>query len=723
MDIEEVRAEILDFAEGNRNRVTFYLPSVHCAACIWLLEKLNRLHDGVYRSEINYLRKELTVHFDAEQLSLKQLVELLEDLGYPPDLQRKKGNTAQQKNDKELLVKLGLAGFVFGNIMLFSFPEYLSINEESLRGFSELFGWINLMLAIPVLVYCDRDYLVSAWKSLKLRYLTIDVPISLGIITLFGRSAYEIISGTGTGYFDSFAGLIFFLLVGKWFQSRTYSAIAFDRDFKSYFPMAVAKVEAGEESVVLIEKIKTGDRLRILNNQIIPADCMLSSGEAIVDYSFVSGESDSIRKGVGERLFAGGRQLGGIIEVDVVKEVSQSYLTQLWNQGGSTEQKASTDSDLINRTSQWFSVGIISIALLTLIGWLLIDPSQAMNSFTAVLIIACPCALALAMPFASGNVSRLLGRRGFFIRNAETLETMAKTEAFVFDKTGTLTDNNASKLRYFGPELNTKEEQIVFSIASASTHPLSVSIANWLKTEMIKVEGLKEKPGLGIEATVGLLNVKLGSAEFCGTNDLEQQGSQVHVCINGEYNGTYVIEKGLRKGVKEMVGSIENSELYLLSGDNNRDEARMRKLFGNKAQLHFNQSPQSKLEFIQALENGGKRTIMFGDGLNDAGALKVASTGIAVADNVYSFSPACDVILQASQLQNFGRILRYAKRSIQVVRASIIISLIYNVIGLFFAVQGDLTPIVAAILMPLSSITVVAFVTFITTITAPDLGE
>jgi Cu+-exporting ATPase len=553
------------------------------------------------------------------------------------------------------------------------------------------------------------------------KYLTIDVPISLGIITLFARSAFEIISGTGVGYFDSFAGLVFFLLVGKWFQSRTYSAIAFDRDFKSYFPMAVAKLDDGEESVVLIEKIKKGDRLRILNNQIIPADCILSNGEAIVDYSFVSGESDSIRKNIGDRLYAGGRQIGGVIDVDVAKEVSQSYLTQLWNQAGSTEQKRGVDSDLINRTSQWFSVGIISIALLTLVGWLFIDPAQAMNAFTAVLIIACPCALALAMPFASGNVSRLLGKRGFFLRNAKTLETMAESQAFVFDKTGTLTDNNASKLHYIGSTLSKYEVRMVFSVASSSTHPLSVAISNWLSSELIQIENLKEEPGLGLKARVGQNTVKLGSSEFCGTTDLDNQGSQVHVRINDEFMGTFLIEKGLRDGAQEMVNSIEKSELYMLSGDNNRDEHRMRSLFGEDAQLHFNQSPQSKLEFVQALEKNGKRTVMFGDGLNDAGALKAASTGVAVADNVYSFSPACDVILQADQLRNFGRILRYAKRSIQVVRASIIISLIYNVIGLFFAVQGDLTPIVAAILMPLSSITVVAFVTFITTVIAPDL--
>ncbi len=440
LDLEEVKRQFIDFSEGNKNKVTFYLPSMHCAACIWLLEKLDRLKDGVYRSDVNFLRKELTVHFNADLLSLKELVILLEDLGYPPDLQRDKGVQGNKKESRKLLLKLGVAGFAFGNIMLFSFPEYLSLDDASLDSFKVLFGYLNLLLALPVLLYADVDYLRSAWQSLRFRYLTIDVPIALGIITLFARSAYEILSATGAGYFDSFAGLVFFLLIGKWYQSRTYEALAFDRDFRSYFPIAVTRIKEGEEEVCMLEKIEPGDRLRLLNNQVIPADAVLIKGMASVDYSFVNGESDTVEKHEGDLLYAGGRQTGGSIEVEVVKEVSQSYLTGLWNQSAFTEvEEGRSFSTLIDHVSRSFSIGILSIAFLTLAFWLWVDPSEAVDAFTAVLIIACPCALALSMPFASGNVSRILGKLGFFVKNASTLERMASVDAIIFDKTGTLT--------------------------------------------------------------------------------------------------------------------------------------------------------------------------------------------------------------------------------------------------------------------------------------------
>lgn len=723
LELSDVIDKMVDFREGNQNRVTFYLPSIHCAACIWLLEKLHKLNAGVQHSEVNFLRKELTVRFDSSKISLKELVILLEDLGYEPDLQRKASKEKEESQNKDLLLKLGIAGFAFGNIMLFSFPEYLSIDDASIHSFKGLFNYLNLLLAIPVLIYSDRDYLISAWKSLRIKYLTIDVPIALGIITLFARSAYEVIAGVGMGYFDSFAGLVFFLLIGKWYQTRTYSAMAFDRDFKSYFPMAVTRIADGKEEVCLLEKIKPGHRLRILNNQIIPADAILIEGNASIDYSFVSGESDVIQKKLGEQLFAGGRQTNGTITIDVVKDVSQGYLTSLWNQRTEDEPESKTRS-IIDRTSQWFSVGILTIAFATLVFWLAVDSSEALNAFTAVLIIACPCALALAMPFASGNVARILGKLGFFVRNSKTLETIASVNTIIFDKTGTLSDGKSANIGFHGAVLTAMEQQMVKTITSNSTHPLSVVLKNGLQGNLLSIEQFEEIEGQGISAQIQAHKIKVGSAKFCGTQPTSNLGSEVHVKIDDQYKGYYRISAPIRSGVPELIAEMaKTAELHLLSGDNESDADRMVQLFGSKERLNFNQSPLDKLNYINRLENSGRRCLMFGDGLNDAGALKMASVGIAVADDVFSFSPACDVIFESKRLGDFAAILNYIKRSISIVRVSIVISLVYNLVGLSFAVQAELTPIVAAILMPLSSVTVVAFVSFLTSISAPKLKE
>lgn len=725
LDLEEVKSKFIEFAEGSQNRVTLYLPSMHCAACIWLLEKLEQLNPGVIKSEVNFLKKEITVLFDTNKMSLKDLVLLLDELGYPADLQRDKSAKSAQKIRKTEILKLGVAGFAFGNIMLFSFPEYLSLDDTSLDSFKPIFNILNFGLALPVLFYSSTDYFKSAWKSIRLKFLTIDVPIALGIATLFIRSAYEIITQTGAGYFDSFAGLVFFLLIGKWYQNKTYDALSFDRDFKSYFPIAVAKITPQGEVVCMLEDIKLGDHLRILQNQVIPADAKLVSNSAQIDYSFVSGESDILLKEKGEVLYAGGRNTDVAFEIEVIKEVSQSYLTSLWNQAENTNGKPQFSS-LIDKVSKYFSIGILAIAFGTLGFWLWYDVNEAFNAFTAVLIIACPCALALSMPFTAGNVSRILGKMGFFVKNADVLESLAAIDTIVFDKTGTLTKGTKFNVQYKGNKLLKHQLAWIKSVASESSHPLSQAIKGLIIGNTRLVKELKTIEGEGVCGLVDGAFIKIGSAKFVGAQKINtsESGSQVFVAINSIVYGYFLIKKVTRDGVTNMLTSVtSNFKTYLLSGDNSSEKMEMERIFGSRTNLHFNQSPTDKRAFVVELNNQKNNVMMLGDGLNDAGAIKAASVGVAVADNVFSFSPACDIILQADQLQHLNQFIAYTKKSMNVVKASVILSLLYNLVGLFFAVRGELTPIFAAILMPLSSISVVSFVTLLTNMLKPKMGK
>ncbi|MDP4965815.1 MAG: HAD-IC family P-type ATPase, partial [Salibacteraceae bacterium] len=372
----------------------------------------------------------------------------------------------------------------------------------------------------------------------------------------------------------------------------------------------------------------------------------------------------------------------------------------------------------------YFSIGILAIAFGTLAFWLWYDVSEAINAFTAVLIIACPCALALSMPFTAGNVSRILGKMGFFVKNANVLESIAGIDTIVFDKTGTLTKGTKFKVEYTGNNLLKHQLAWIKSVASESSHPLSQAIKSMIVGNTRLVKELKTVAGDGVCGVVDGALIKIGSAKFVGTTHMNtsESGSLVFVAVNSIVYGHFIIKKVTRDGVTNMLSSVTNHfKTYLLSGDNSSEKQEMERLFGSRTNLHFNQSPTNKRAFVIQLNEEGKNVMMLGDGLNDAGAIKAASVGIAVADNVFSFSPACDVILQADQLKYLDQFIVYTKKSMNVVKASVILSLLYNLIGLYFAVRGELTPIFAAILMPLSSISVVIFVTLLTNMFKPKI--
>ncbi len=702
---EQSEAFIRRDGEGHA-QVVFFLPDMSCASCVQFLELLHQKHEGILRSEVNFPRKEVRVRFDDQLISLGAVATALADSGYPPEI-RKGDEKSQKKRDFSLVTKIGIAGFCFGNIMLMSFPEYLGA-EELEEEFRNAFGWLNMLLSIPVVLYSGRSYVVSAWKAFRNRTVNIDVPITIGIIALFGRSAWEVITGYGAGYFDSLAGLIFFLLIGKWYQARTYGALSYDRDYKSYFPIAVLRKVGSEESFVPIAELRPGDEIIIHHREIIPADCSLLAGDARIDYSFVTGESDPIRVPTGEAIQAGGRQMGASITAVVRKPVEQSKLTRLWNSEAFKKDARSSIEDPVNRISKHFTWIVITIALGAFFYWLPKDPSIAWNALAATLIVACPCALALTIPFTFGSVMRLMGRSGLYLKNASVIEVMSKIRHLVFDKTGTLTRANDYRTTWHGSSLSEAERSAVAAMAAQSAHPLSRAISQHLGGTQLEVSSFTEEAGKGISGSVAETRIAMGSKLWLSAPENGEGGSQVHLRINDHYTGFFAFEKPLRSGLKEELEMLGKSySLHLLSGDNAADRSRFSTYFSG-VRMHFNQQPEDKMTYIESLRGEG-HVAMIGDGLNDAGALKAADFGVAVVDDLYAFSPACDAILHAGMLRQFNALLEYADKAMRTVKRSFLISFFYNAIGISFAVQGLLTPLVAAILMPLSSVTVVLF--------------
>ena len=698
--------KLIDFQEGSKIRISFYLPQIYCSECIRLLEKLYKIKAGILHSLVNFPKKEISIFFDKDIISLKEVVALLTNLGYPPkfnlsDLEKK----PKTNISKRLIFQIGIAGFAFGNAMLLSFPEYFGLNSFREAYFHKLFGYLNFLLAIPVLLYAAQDYLKSAWIALRERSLNIDIPISLGIFTLFSRSSYEIITQTGAGYFDSFTGLIFFLLIGKWFQQRTYYHLSFEHDFKSYFPIAALLADGKS---VPVNQLKIGDQIVIKNQEIIPADGLLLDGDALLDYSFVTGESMPLEKSAGHKLFAGGRLKGNKILLQITKTVDQSYLTQLWNESAFKNAPDNEQLTITNRTGKYFTIIVLLIAFTTLFYWLPKDLALAINAFTSVLIIACPCAIALSVPFTYGNAVRLLGKMGFYLKNLTVLEKLISISTVVFDKTGTLTHGGESyDIQYLGAELSLEEKAMFKALAQQSAHPLSQLIDKYfdkiIPTEEVK--NYKEITGEGTQAIINQHFIKIGSASFVNHTKEEEQG--VFLLTDDKIKGRFIIKNKYRKGLKGLIEKLKTQfELHLISGDNDSEKQFLQQYFPANA-LHFQQKPKDKLYFIKTLQEKNEKVLMIGDGLNDAGALKQSDVGIVLSENTNNFSPACDAIMDAGMLEKLPKIINYAKWNLRIIYGAYTLAAIYNIIGLSYAVRGVLSPVIAAILMPLSSISIV----------------
>lgn len=707
--------ELIDYTDQQKTIVTLYIPQIHCSSCLWLLEQLNKINPAIHYCRVDFLKKRLNIQFDHRQISLQQLVELLDNIGYEPLISLQDIIKEQNSVTKDKLVqKIAVAGFCFGNVMLLSFPEYfgISVFEHSFRTF---FGWLNILFTLPIVFYSGSGYFVSAWQNLRNKVLNIDFPLALGISVLFVRTVSDILTHTGAGFGDTLSGLVFFLLIGKFVQKKTYHHISFERDYRSFFPVAVQIIQGEEELPIPLSQLTTGHRMVIRYNEIIPADAILLKGEALIDFSFVTGEAIPVAKTLGEIIYAGGRQTGQAIELEVVKPVSQSYLTQLWNNEAFTRKQDNRMQTFNDKVSKYFTVILLTIAVAAFLFWLPTDFKRGLAAFTAVLIIACPCALALSTPFTMSAALSVFDRNRFYLKNTSIVEKMAGVNTIVLDKTGTITNGNNSRMT-MEADLSTEQKQLIYSVCMNSGHPLSRMICHFLGNEKrFAVAKYKEFPGKGISAEVNQFKLLIGNEKFVrGYQAKAAFSTQVHLMIDSKYLGFFAFAQYYRRGMDKIADLKSNYELHLLSGDQDHDQAELLPFFKYKSNMHFNQSPQLKLDFIQSLQSNGSQVMMIGDGLNDSGALKQSDLGIAVTDNVNNFSPGSDAILDGSSFHLLPVFLRFSRDTVNIIHFSFLISLTYNLVGLSYAITGKLSPLTAAILMPVSTVTIISFTSLAT---------
>ncbi len=725
LDEAKIRTYFTEFEDQNTSIVRLALPSIHCSSCIWLLENLPKIETDIHFIKVDFTARTATIHFNNQELKLSDLAFLLNKIGYTPDFSLDSSEKKQKKVDRSLTIKIGVAGFAFGNSMLMALPEYFDWDDLQLQSFLPFFRILLLGFSLPVVTYAGADYFISAFKSLKKGYVNIDTPIALGIAALFLRSIWEVSTGIGSGYFDSLNGLIFFLLLGKLFQRKTYDSLRFDRDYTSFFPLSSNVLKNGKEMAIPVRELAKGERIIVRYGELIPTDSILRKGFGLIDNSFATGESEPIEKFVGDKIFAGARQKGAAIELEVQIPMDQSRLTRLWNNPLYKKSEGAHFQNITDRISRHFTLVILLIASLSTVYWYAVDSSQIWKVITSVLIVACPCALALSAPFTFGNTLRIFGRNHFYLKNTDTIENLAQSKHIVLDKTGTLTESFSGDVHFSGI-LDVGVKSAVKALTYQSGHPLSRIIFKAMgNTKEAQIESFKEYEGAGIEAYIDGNLYRLGSPNFTGIADsLKNQEGSVYLGVNGELVGHFHIKSKFRDGLNDFAQEMKSLKwnISILSGDNNKDQVKLTELFGKEIDILFEQKPTDKLTYIRQKQSENTGCVMLGDGLNDAGALSESAVGIGIMEEMNAFTPASDAILHAQTLHKMPSFIRMSAYSVNTVWFSFALSFAYNIVGLYFAFSGQLSPVLSAILMPLSSISIVLFVSLATNIKAKKLG-
>lgn len=716
--LQEARFDGLDAASGlrapdtapGRSMFTVQLPDMHCASCVWLLERLSRFDTGIISSRVDLLSRALTVDYRTGQTTPSKIAMLLTSLGYPPvvvtDTERQDG---QRRSRRRLTTQLGVAGFAAGNVMMIGLSKYVAGPGGLSSDVDLTLRVIEIALSLPVLFFCAQPWLRSAFGSLRKGVVNLDVPVSVGILTIFLRSMVDILVFHSEGFLDSFTGLVFFLLIGRLFQQRAFEALEFDRSMRSFFPLSATVLRRGRQQEVAIEDLSVGDTIVVRNSEVIPADSVLLRTGAVVDYAYLTGESEPLECAPGAMLFAGGRIMGRSAELNVVKPSTSSYMASLWSRQDIHTQRRSL-SWTSERFGLTFTASVLAVAIVAALAWLP-DVGMSLSVFSSVLIIACPCALTLAMPITFGTAMTMLSRRGIFLKNVAALGELQRVTHVVFDKTGTLT--SPEQAEYVGEDLAPSLRMAFSSMARHSTHPMSRAIARQSPWTDVPIADVEEIPGKGLTCRLGERKLALGSVGLADvpmtdvTIDVNRSGAMA--IIDGRAVGRFVMRHVLRSGAREMIQRLGRRSIStsVISGDGPDSGAALEGVF-SAGDLHMSATPEQKVAYVQHVQRRGGHVLMVGDGLNDIAAMAAANVSVAVSNGASRIVPACDVMIDADHIGELDHMLQYATAQNRVVGAAFWFTMIYNALGFTLACSGHLSAVITAIMMPISSLLVIA---------------
>jgi Cu2+-exporting ATPase len=704
-------------AEGAR--LELFLEGLHCTACVWLVERLPRVVPGVRRARLDVGRAALDLVFDPAAVRPSAIARALDSLGYPPHPSSTARRAGESAHDRALWVRLGVGGALAGNVMLMALALYSGAAGDGV--YAGLFRWGSFLLAIPSVFYCGSVFLRGGWAALRTRTPHMDLPISIGILAGFARSAWNTIHGSGEVYFDSLAVLIFLLLVGRWLQHRHHRGAARALELiAALAPATARRVEDGALREVPAEGVPVGAVVEVRANERIPVDGIILDGCSSVDTAWLTGESLPVEVKPGDRVFAGTENGGATIRVRVEVAGADTRLGRLMHSVEQAQSRRAPIVRLADRVAGHFVLVVLGLSALTFALWSVIDPSRALDHAVALLVVTCPCALGMATPLAVSTALRRAARAGIFFKGGEFLEALARRGTIVFDKTGTLTEGRLELASFVGDSAVTP---LLVAAEQRSAHPMGRAlVAAFASAEALHADEVSEIPGAGIVARVAGHEVKVGSAEFVSDAlhvldahwelELARQAAlgrpAVAVAVDGEVRAVAGFGDRLRPDARSSLDELRRLgyQVAILSGDQQLVVDSVAGQLGSLVTARGRMSPEDKLAWIERAKSGGP-VVMVGDGVNDAAAMAAADVALAVHGGAEASLVTADGF---TTVPGVGKVLEAvvgARRTLAAIRRGIAFSLVYNALGVALCMAGRISPLLAAVLMPLSSLTVV----------------
>jgi Cu2+-exporting ATPase len=715
------------------SRLVLFLEGLHCSACVWLLERLPRLADGVTRASLDVGRAALEVTFDANRTSPSAIARVLHGLGYTPHPAASDRNLAQSKRERGLLIRIGVAGALAGNVMLMGLALYSGEHHGMDPAFFALFRVGSLLLAVPSVVYCASVFFEGALRALRHRAPHMDLPVSIGILAGFTSSAWNTLRGDGDVYFDSITVLIFLLLVGRYLQqSHHRRATRAAELIAALAPDRAHLVEATSVRDVSPESLESGAIIEILPSERVPADGVVLQGSSSLDTSWLTGESLPDAVSPGAQVQAGSLNLSGTLRVRVEASGSRTRLGRLLESVERAQRERAPIVRLADRVAGYFVFVILGLSALTFTLWYRFSPGAALDHTVALLVVTCPCALGMATPLAVSVALRRAAKVGVLFKGGEFIEALARPATIAFDKTGTLTLGRLELASFAGdPDV----VPLLLAAESRSSHPIARALARrFSDARPATASSVEETPGGGVRALVEGHEVLAGSLEFVTERgarvsephraELERATSagttSLLVAVDGKTRAVASFSDQLRDDTRQSLDALRKAgyRIAVLSGDRQTVVDRVTRELGELVDARGGMSPEAKLAWVEAARREGP-VVMVGDGVNDAAALSAADVGIAVHGGAEASLAAADVFTTEGGVSRVLEAVRGARRTLRVVHAGLALSLAYNAVGVALAMAGRLSPLTAAILMPLSSLTVVSLALYGKSFTMP----